>query len=148
MTLTEIAREARRAYVELIAGSSSVEWWNAVVVTASSDRQAERYRMEINRRQAEGKRPQGVRYLVVPDIQGMRIGSGGATLHALGVLAREAGVSSPFEEWWENQRVLMIHSGGDSRRLPEYSLAGKLFSALPVKTLWGEVSTVFDETLA
>jgi fucokinase len=53
-----------------------------------------------------------------------------------------------LEEWWQHQRVLMIHSGGDSRRLPEYSLAGKLFSALPIKTPWGEVSTVFDETLA
>ncbi|MCP5115492.1 MAG: hypothetical protein GY953_32095, partial [bacterium] len=42
----------------------------------------------------------------------------------------------------------MIHSGGDSRRLPAYSLAGKLFSALPVKTPWGDVSTVFDEALA
>ena len=42
----------------------------------------------------------------------------------------------------------MIHSGGDSRRLPQYSLSGKLFSAVPVKTPWGDASTVFDETLA
>jgi fucokinase len=42
----------------------------------------------------------------------------------------------------------MIHSGGDSRRLPQYSLSGKLFSALPIKTPWGGVCTVFDEFLA
>jgi fucokinase len=42
----------------------------------------------------------------------------------------------------------MIHSGGDSRRLPQYSVSGKLFSAVPVMTPWGEASTVFDEVLA
>ena len=36
----------------------------------------------------------------------------------------------------------MVHSGCDSRRLPQYSLAGKLFTALPVKTPWGYISTV------
>jgi fucokinase len=51
-------------------------------------------------------------------------------------------------QWWSAQRVLIIHSGGDSRRLPQYSLSGKLFSAVPVKTPWGDASTVFDETLA
>ncbi|MBC7293207.1 MAG: hypothetical protein H5T84_03700, partial [Thermoleophilia bacterium] len=53
-----------------------------------------------------------------------------------------------LREWWEGERVLVIHSGGDSRRLPEYSLAGKLFTPLPVKSPWSEISTVFDETMA
>src|SRR5260370_20201673 len=42
----------------------------------------------------------------------------------------------------------MITAGGDSRRLPQYSLTGKLFSAVPVTTPWGEASTVFDEMMA
>ena len=42
----------------------------------------------------------------------------------------------------------MIHSGGDSRRLPQYSLSGKLFSMLPVLTPWGSPSALFDEFLA
>jgi len=70
------------------------------------------------------------------------MGSGGATINALTEIA-PAGV-----DWWKGHRVLLIHCGGDSRRLPQYSLSGKLFSALPVKTSWGESSTVFDETLA
>jgi fucokinase len=116
-----------------------------VVVTASSRHQAERYEAEIRRRREEGKLPGGTRFLVSPDWQDRRMGSGGATLHALRALGADW---ADTLEWWRTQRVLMIHSGGDSRRLPQYSLSGKLFSALPVRTPWGEASTVFDETMA
>lgn len=50
-------------------------------------------------------------------------------------------------KWAHAWRVLLLHCGGDSRRLPQYSLSGKLFTALPEKTPWGDVSTVFDETM-
>jgi fucokinase len=130
-------------------------WWTAVIITASSQRQAERYRWELHRREERGRIPSCARYLVVPDIRDQRIGSGGATINAIRALAAEtlsqgSGEQRPRDlvHWWAAQRVLMIHSGGDSRRLPQYSLSGKLFSALPVKTPWGEVSTVFDEMLA
>jgi fucokinase len=143
--LATIAQRARSAYVRRIAGESSgVPWWTAVIVTAGSTRQADRYSDEIHRRREQEKVPPGVLYLVVPDLGDQRMGSGGATLNALRALGEQASL----ESWWANQRVLMIHSGGDSRRLPQYSLIGKLFTALPVKTPWGEVSTVFDETLA
>ncbi len=150
--LREVAERARRAYVAQIAGESgSGRWWSAIIITASSERQAERYETEIARRRRDGKLPAGALYLVAPDPGGRRIGSGGATLNALRELALRCLAprwDGSLEEWWSAQRVLIIHSGGDARRLPEYSLAGKLFSALPVKTPWGEVSTVFDETMA
>ena len=137
-----IALEARRAYAERISGQSlSTPWWDAVILTASSARQAERYTGEIARRRRENKIPEAL-YLAVPDAGDRRIGSGGATLNALRALAPQ--LSRP----WHEARVLMIHSGGDSRRLPQYSLSGKLFGALPVLTPWGDVSTVFDEFLA
>jgi fucokinase len=122
-----------------------------VLITASSERQAERYTEEIRRRYENGRVPGGVLYLAVPDPGDQRIGSGGATFHALRTLAEHAlygARGESMESWWSGQRVLIIHSGGDSRRLPQYSLSGKLFSALPVKTPWGETSTVFDEFLA
>ncbi len=151
-SLREIAEQARRAYVAQITGEGAPEsWWTAVIVTASSERQAERYEAEIERRRAAGKLPRGALFLVVPDRGDRRMGSGGATLNALRALAErllDAEQPDSLESWWRRQRVLVVHSGGDSRRLPEYSLAGKLFSALPVKTPWGEVSTVFDETMA
>ncbi len=133
---------ARRAYAERISGKAEhLPWWDAVLLTASSERQAERYMDEIRRRQQQDKIPEAV-FLTVADPGNRRIGSGGATLNALRVLGPK------LVRPWQNARVLVIHSGGDSRRLPQYSLSGKLFGALPVKTPWGDVSTVFDEFLA
>lgn len=154
--LASIAQRARTLYAARVAETKSApNWWTAVILTASSRRQAERYEWELRRRQEAGKMPGGVCYLVVPDRGDQRMGSGAATLNALRMLARQllfptnnsrSGVN--LIDWWSRQRVLLIHSGGDSRRLPQYSLSGKLFSAVPVLTPWGEPSTVFDETLA
>jgi fucokinase len=144
------AQLARSKYAERVAGSVDTPWWTAVVLTASSNRQAEWYRAEIRQRLEHGKIPSGCRYLAVPDLEEQRIGSGGATIHALKSLAAQMGAPGGGTElaaWWERQRVLILHCGGESRRLPQYSMAGKLFTALPVLTPWGEVSTVFDETL-
>ena len=154
--LAEIVQRARRLYTAQLAGTpSSLHWWTAVVVTASSRQQADRYESEIHRRLANGRIPPNTRYLVVPDLGDRRMGSGGATLNALRELAASVlfGAGDPprpidLTEWWSRQRVLLIHCGGDSRRLPQYSLCGKLFSAVPVTAPWGEVSTVFDEMLA
>ncbi len=143
--LAAVANRARSLYAACVAGTAAApRWWTAVLITASSRRQAESYQAEVERRRAMGRIPSGVRYLVIPDFEDRRIGSGGATLHAL----RSLDPGGSLEDWWAHERVLMIHSGGDSRRLPQYSLSGKLFSALPVKTPWGEPSTVFDEMLA
>ena len=149
-SIVEIAARARRAYGVCIAGGSVAPWWTAVVVTAGSTNQAERYASEIQRRRERGALPAGVPFLAVPDPEGARLGSGGATLNALRALApgfRDSALPT-LHEWWEGQRVLIVHSGGEARRLPQYSLSGKLFSVLPVKTAWGETSTVFDELLA
>jgi len=148
--LLAITHQAKQRYAEQLSGEVQRPWWTAVIITASSTRQAARYQEEIERRRLRGTLPAGVTYLVVPDLADMRIGSCGATLNALRVLGEQclpAGVTD-LEAWWHTQRVLIIHSGGDSRRLPQYSLSGKLFSVLPVKTPWGEVSTIFDEMLA
>jgi fucokinase len=88
--------------------------WDVLIVTASSARQAGMYREEIGRRRLAGMLPEGTQFLVVPDPDDRRVGSGGATIHALGVLDKD-------REWWGQHRTLLIHSGGDSRRLPHYS---------------------------
>ncbi|XP_064481708.1 fucose-1-phosphate guanylyltransferase-like isoform X2 [Ornithodoros turicata] len=54
------------------------------------------------------------------------MGSGGSTLHILESL--EARYSSSLFE----MKILLIHAGGQSRRLPSHSVLGKLFSLLPV----------------
>jgi len=150
MPNADFANRARTSYTERLAGQSRQPWWTVVILTAGSARQAARYREEIERRSRDGKLPAGTHYLVVPDPLDQRVGSGGATINALRGLAEHVILPSgcpSLEAWWPTQRVFVIHAGGDSRRLPQYSLSGKLFSALPVRTPWGDVSTVFDETM-
>jgi fucokinase len=118
-----------------------VNVWDFVIVTASDERQAELYRNELQRRTSSGMLPKETQFLVVPDPGDRRVGTGGATINALGVLCKS-------REWWDQHKVLLLHSGGDSRRLPQYSPGGKLFGVLPSRMRPRETTTVFDETLA
>jgi fucokinase len=52
----------------------------------------------------------------IPDPKGRRIGSGGGTLNALDALKNKLGKDALIKE-----KILMIHSGGDSRRSPTHS---------------------------
>ena len=80
---------SRESYARRIAGARGAPaWWNAVVITASSARQAERYQWEIQRRKELGKIPTGVEYMVIPDWRDLRIGAGGATIQAMQALIR------------------------------------------------------------
>ncbi len=49
-----------------------------------------------------------------------------------------------LEQLFARQRILMIHSGGDSRRLPMYAVTGKLFATLPMLSAGLRCGTVFD----
>jgi len=120
--------------------------WDICVLTASDERQAEMYRCQLNWRREAGLLPAGMQFLVLSDPGGRRIGSGGATLNAL---AQVAGLVAESEESRLDtlQRVLLIHSGGDSKRLPHCSAAGKLFARVPRVLPDGRASTIFDEFL-
>ena len=64
--LSAIAGKARRLYAARVANAATAPaWWTAVVLTASSKRQADRYEWEIQRRREGGKIPLGATYLVV-----------------------------------------------------------------------------------
>ncbi len=118
-----------------------MSFWDVVIITASSERQAELYREEIQRRNSSGLLPRETKFLVVPDPGGQRVGSGGATINALGILGKD-------HAWWSGHRALLVHSGGDSRRLPQYSPGGKLFGILPSRSQPRATTTVFDETMS
>lgn len=142
-----IRQRSYQAYLQRLAESPAArDWWSAVILTAGSHAQAELYREQIRHRAERGYLPRNVNWHIVTDSPNAadtrHVGSGGATLRALQVLGR----NDPA--WWACHRVLVIHAGGESRRLPEYSLTGKLFGILPERTPWGGNSTVFDETLA
>ncbi len=119
-----------------------------LVVTTSSARQAAACRVELADRARRGALSARCQTLVISDSGDRRIGSGGATVLALaalaGRLAAQAQRNSSIRSLFSGQRILLIHSGGDSRRLSPYSAEGKLFAPLP---LWGQgfrCAAVFD----
>lgn len=110
--------------------------WDYVILTASNDQQAEGFRRQIEERKEY--LPAGTRFAAIPDRGGKRVGSGGATLEVLKYLHEQEGD-------FRKLRVLVIHSGGDSKRVPQYSALGKLFSPVPHQLPDGRSSTLFDE---
>lgn len=114
--------------------------WDYIILTASNDEQANTYTAEINKRLKNGKLPTSTHYAVLPDPDGKRVGSGGATFNALKFV-----MDNEEEKTFKNKRVLVIHSGGDSKRVPQYSACGKLFSPVPRELPDGRRSTLFDE---
>lgn len=125
-----------------------IDW---LVVTAANSSQAAAYETQLRQRQREGGLSLCRRWLVVPDMGGRRIGSGAATIAALAEVVRhrlaESRAVRDVASALAAQRILMIHSGGDSRRLPAYAAQGKLFLPLPRETREGSPATLFDLVL-
>ena len=125
-----------------------IDW---LVLTAANRRQAKAYASQLAMRGERGALRKARGMLVVPDAHERRIGSGAATVLALVQVARQMlqrkRVRS-FGELFAGERVLMLHSGGDSRRLPMYAAEGKLFASVPVRAAGARCGTVFDVLLA
>lgn len=75
------------------------------------------------------KRPQ---WFACSDSSGPPLGSGGGTANLLVEAWRATGAGKPFSTWLQTSRKLMLHSGGQSRRLPAYAPLGKLLMPVPV----------------
>ena len=118
--------------------SFSFPHWDYIILTASNEKQAEGFRKQIEERSAF--LPIYTKFAVIPDRDGKRVGSGGATLSVIKYLHDQEGD-------FQNLRILVIHSGGDSKRVPQYSALGKLFSPVPHELPNGRTSTLFDEFL-
>jgi len=70
-------------------------------------------------------------YFCTCDPVGHRLGSGGGTTWLLQEAWRsENGIS--FEEWLSREKRILIHAGGQSKRLPSYAVSGKVLMPLPV----------------
>ena len=139
MFLREIYQDNWREYRRSLGGGKT---WDYCILTASNAHQAEGFRMQLARRREQNRLPGNTHFGVVEDPEGKRCGSGGATLGVLRYIARHRG-----QENFAGLRILVIHSGGDSRRLPQYSAVGKLFSPVPRELPDGSPSTLFDEIL-
>ena len=113
--------------------------WDYLIVTASNERQAEAYRSQLELRRRLGRIPQAKTVLAIADPGGVRVGSGGSTIFCLmRVLERElageglrAAGPRAWRETLDRLRILIIHAGGDSKRLPAYGPCGKIFVPVP-----------------
>jgi fucokinase len=128
--------------------------WDYLVVTASSEEQASAYRSQLALRMKLGFIPRVREVLAVPDPGGKRVGSGGSTIHCLlQILNRELGGSAGIDEravWLEalsRLRILIIHAGGDSRRIPAYGACGKVFIPVPGESDRALGMTLLDRQL-
>lgn len=119
-------------------------FWDYIFITAANTCQAEIYEQLVAARQRENGLPRQSSVVVIPDDGGERVGSGGATFAVLRHIAEHY----PEPDFFERRKCLLIHSGGDSRRLPQYSLCGKLFMPVPHNDRHEKQMTLFDEILA
>ncbi|MCE7974444.1 MAG: hypothetical protein DYG92_09025 [Leptolyngbya sp. PLA1] len=111
-----------------------------LVLTASNPAQARAYRRQLKEREGEGRLGGIGAWHVMEDPDGRRVGSGAATFMALRALASERGGAA----FVRRSRVLVLHSGGDSRRLPAFASLGKAFVPLPVRDPWGRPVALLD----
>src|SRR5436190_14461974 len=82
----------------------------------------------------EGKaRPQ---WFACSDPAGHPLGSGGGTVNLLVEAWKASAPKENFSSWLRQSRKLILHAGGQSRRLPAYAATGKLLMPLPVLR-WG-----------
>jgi galactokinase/mevalonate kinase-like predicted kinase len=111
------------------------------IITASDERQAGVFRTLLERRIKHGLYPREIDFRVYPDPPAGRAGSGGGSIWALLMLLKDEGLdltngngASAVGEalsHLSSRRILVIHAGGEARRLPCYVPEGKIFAPVP-----------------
>ncbi|RYE27983.1 MAG: bifunctional fucokinase/L-fucose-1-P-guanylyltransferase, partial [Sphingobacteriaceae bacterium] len=61
-----------------------------------------------------------------------KLGSGGGTVNLLYEASKYENTSEPISDWLSKEKRLIIHAGGQSRRLPAYAPVGKVFTPMPI----------------
>jgi len=139
--------------------SSTVPPIDLLILTAANHFQAQAYEAQLQSRQERGSLADVAAWAVLADPKGRRIGSGAATINSLVFAARRFAKNTPgsgswgggrsggaasFADVFAGKRILILHSGGDSRRLPAYAAQGKVFAPLPCWTADGHCADLFD----
>lgn len=71
-------------------------------------------------------------YFCTCDPIGHRLGSGGGTAWLLLEAMRDDTSDVSFPDWLAKEKRILIHAGGQSKRLPSYAVSGKVLMPLPV----------------
>lgn len=127
-----------------------MDHWDYLLVSVPNARQAEACEQALRLRRQLGILAHVDWAEAIADPDGKRIGSGGSTIRCLmAVLKRErqSRGAATWEEILTSRRILILHAGGDSRRLPAYASCCKLFMPLPGKPIAAIPLTLFDRQL-
>lgn len=175
----EVGEILRKSWFHLrlsVRHPSRVPTWDAIILTAASPQQAHLYEWQLARAKRLGRVADSTITLVVPDPHACRIGSGAATLNAILALAKHYHlhfeshlknedslgasalhetsnneVSSLMVNFLAKKHILLLHAGGDSKRVPWANPMGKAFLPLPYLAAEdpdGSVPLLFDHILA
>ncbi|KAK4778063.1 hypothetical protein SAY87_018250 [Trapa incisa] len=175
----ELGSVLRKSWYHLrlsVRHPARVPTWDAIVLTAASPEQAQLYNWQLSRAKRMGRISSSTVTLAVPDPQGQRIGSGAATLNAIYALAchyeQELGLTidpkilssndcnsgsqkeadiGRLVELLAKKHILLLHAGGDSKRVPWANPMGKVFLPLPYLAADdpdGPIPLLFDHILA
>lgn len=71
-------------------------------------------------------------YFCTSDPTGIKLGSGGGTTWLLEECYREESDEVSFGSWLKKEKRILLHAGGQSRRLPGYAPSGKILTPIPV----------------
>lgn len=61
-----------------------------------------------------------------------RLGSGGGTVWLMQSCHEAQMPHSTFDQWLQSKRHILLHAGGQGRRIPAYSPSGKILTPIPV----------------
>ncbi|GFS12121.1 fucose-1-phosphate guanylyltransferase [Elysia marginata] len=100
-------------------------FWDVVLITTADKPQQEAFGLQVEEKRNRNELPLDLPIHIVSDPPGIRIGNGGSTLTALEFLESEYGPDM------YSKKILLIHAGGWSQRMPSATILGKVFSLLP-----------------
>ena len=71
-------------------------------------------------------------YFCTSDPAGTKLGSGGGTTWLLQDCYQQEAGDKSFDQWLAEEKRILLHAGGQSRRLPMYAPSGKVLTPIPV----------------
>lgn len=71
-------------------------------------------------------------YFCTSDPIGQKLGSGGGTTWLLEACRQDEDDAPSLEEWLPSEKRILLHAGGQSRRLPSYAPSGKILTPIPI----------------
>ncbi len=72
------------------------------------------------------------RFFAAHDPAGKKLGSGAGSAHLIHAAWQEHGQGKSFADWAAEDKRILLHAGGQSRRLPAYAAPGKALIPVPI----------------